>query len=133
MFLLATTPAQSAAPSRRGSMYFTQNEPSKKLPISIFYIFFVNGCERFSFCGLQTILLLYFMHYFHQTETDATVDYHFFNCLYHFTPIVGAIISDGFIGRYSTILILSVVYAIGTLLLSITSIPSVGHKNLYVS
>ncbi|CAF1049008.1 unnamed protein product [Adineta ricciae] len=126
----ATTPAQSAAPSRRGSMYFTQQQSSEKLPTSILYIFFVNGCERFSFCGLQTILLLYFMHYFHQTETAATVDYHIFNSLYHFTPIVGAIVADGFIGRYSTILILSVIYAIGTLILSITSIPSVGHKEL---
>ena len=42
----------------------------------------------------------------------------------YFFPLIGAAISDSFIGKYKTILYLSIVYAIGLAGLSVTAIPS---------
>ena len=100
------------------------------LPKSAYYIIFVEGCERFCYYGLRTVLLLYFMHFLRLGKDSATAGYHLFSFACYFTPTIGAIISDGFIGRYSTILYLSVVYLIGTIVLSVTAIPSVGGRSL---
>ena len=124
----ATTPP--ATPARRSS---SNNETtSLTLPLPAYYIIFVEGCERFCYYGLKAILLLYFMQFLSLNKDSATVGYHLFSSACYFTPILGAIISDGFIGRYWTILLLSIVYFFGTLTLSITAIPSVGNKHLYV-
>jgi dipeptide/tripeptide permease len=73
------------------------------------------------------------MYNFHMNQDAATVQYHSFSFAYHITPLVGAALADGFIGRYATILTLSIAYFIGTFVLSITAIPEIGHHRLYVS
>jgi dipeptide/tripeptide permease len=72
------------------------------------------------------------MYFLGLNKDSATVGYHLFSSVCYFTPIVGAIISDGFIGRYWTILSLSIVYFFGTVVLSVTAIPQIGAKILYV-
>jgi solute carrier family 15 oligopeptide transporter 1 len=124
----STTPP--ATPSRRSSNYETDSTASLELPASAYYIIFVEGCERFCYYGLRAILLLYFMYFLGLNKDSATVGYHLFSSVCYFTPIVGAIISDGFIGRYWTILSLSIVYFFGTVVLSVTAIPQIGAKIL---
>jgi dipeptide/tripeptide permease len=92
----------------------------------------VEGCERFCYYGLKTVLLLYFMYFLSLSKDSATAGYHLFSFACYFTPTIGAIISDGFIGRYWTILVLSGFYFAGTLILTVTAIPSIGDKQLYV-
>jgi dipeptide/tripeptide permease len=72
------------------------------------------------------------MYYLGLNKDSATVGFHLFSAGCYFTPIFGAIISDGFIGRYWTITSLSIVYFIGTVVLTITAIPQIGNKHLYV-
>ncbi|CAF0868412.1 unnamed protein product [Rotaria sordida] len=100
------------------------------LPRSAYFIIFVEGCERFCFYGLKTILLLYFMYYLQLNKDSATSGFHLFSFACYFTPTIGAIISDGFIGRYWTIVILSLIYFLGTCILTVTAIPSIGGKHL---
>ncbi len=92
----------------------------------------VEGCERFCFYGLKAILLLYFMNFLMLSVDSATVGYHLFSFACYFTPTIGAVISDGFIGRYATILSSSFVYLFGAFILTITAIPKIGHRALYV-
>jgi dipeptide/tripeptide permease len=54
---------------------------------------------------------------------EAMELYHAFNMMCYFFPLVGAAISDSFLNKFWTISILSVVYVIGTILLSISSVP----------
>ena len=54
----------------------------------------------------------------------ATVIYHAFVFLTYFTPILGAIIADSFLGKFLTILALSIVYAVGNVVLSVSAIPN---------
>ena len=63
-------------------------------------------------------------------KDSATAGYHLFSFACYFTPTIGAIISDGFIGRYSTILILSVIYLAGAVVLSITAVPQIAGRHL---
>ena len=56
------------------------------------------------------------------SEDDATILYHGFVFLCFFTPLFGAILSDSFLGKFKTIMYLSIVYAIGEILLTIGAI-----------
>jgi len=125
-------PSPPGTPSRHDSNSDLLPDTKLQLPTSAYYIIFVEGCERFCYYGLKTILLLYFMHFLLLNKDSATVGYHLFSFACYFTPTLGAIISDGYIGRYWTILYLSIIYFIGTLVLTLTAIPKIGGKHLYI-
>ncbi|KAI7902052.1 POT family-domain-containing protein [Cokeromyces recurvatus] len=57
-------------------------------------------------------------------QSTATALQNFFTFFCYFTPMLGAIVADQYIGRYWTIIIFSIVYMIGWLILTTTSIPS---------
>lgn len=50
---------------------------------------------------------------------DSTVGFHAFECLLFLYPVVGAIIADSWWGRYKTMVIMSVLVAIGLLVISV--------------
>ena len=52
-------------------------------------------------------------------EADATSAMHIFLAGVYFLPLLGAIISDAFLGKYRTILLLSMVYCLGPLVLAL--------------
>ncbi|XP_075990555.1 solute carrier family 15 member 1-like [Anticarsia gemmatalis] len=92
-------------------------------PTSIFCIIATEFCERFSFCGLRTILSLYLRNVLCLHENAATVVYHIFIMMCYTMPLMGAILADNFIGRYRVILYFSIVYLIGTVLTCCAAIP----------
>ncbi|GAU99530.1 hypothetical protein RvY_10521-2 [Ramazzottius varieornatus] len=101
-------------------------KPKLKYP---FYIIFILGnelCERFAFYGMKAVLTLYFLEAFFWTESRATLIYHVFLITSYFTPILGAMLADGYIGKFSTIFLLSLVYIGGLVLMTLSSIPSIG-------
>ncbi|CAH1963976.1 unnamed protein product [Acanthoscelides obtectus] len=71
---------------------------------------------------MRAILVIYLTHMLAFSESDATVIYHTFIMLTYFFPIFGAIISDSYLGKFRTILYLAMIYAVGCVLLSISSI-----------
>lgn len=91
-------------------------------PKKVFFIVANEFCERFSYYGLRTVLVLYFKHVLGYTDTSSTVLFHMFAALCYFTPILGAILGDSVFGKFHTILYLSVVYFLGELTLIISSI-----------
>lgn len=84
-----------------------------KYPRAIPFIIVSEFCERFSFYGLRAFLVLYLTRKLMFEEDVATVLYHVFTFLVYLFCLIGAFIADGFLGRFHTILWLSVVYAIG--------------------
>lgn len=54
----------------------------------------------------------------------ATIIYHTFTTLVYFMCMFGAILSDSWLGKFNTILYLSIVYAIGSLIVSLGAIPT---------
>lgn len=56
-------------------------------------------------------------------QSVATALQNFFTFFCYFTPMLGAIVADQYVGRYWTIIIFSTVYMIGWLILTCTALP----------
>ena len=105
------------------SKYRTAPIPTKSLPGGIPYIIGNEAAERFSFYGMKGILVMFMTGYLVALANDpngipiadskAMEDYHLFTAAVYITPFIGAIIADIFLGKYLTIMLLSVVYCIG--------------------
>ncbi|ELT88263.1 hypothetical protein CAPTEDRAFT_159070 [Capitella teleta] len=94
-----------------------------KYPKGVFFIVSNEFCERFSYYGMRAILVLYLIDWLDFDRDSATAIYHFFIVLCYFSPTLGAILADGFIGKYKTILYVSIMYAVGNVLMALTAFP----------
>ncbi|XP_030344241.1 solute carrier family 15 member 2 isoform X4 [Strigops habroptila] len=101
-------------------------------PLSIAFIVVNEFCERFSYYGMRAVLTLYFLSFFHWDENLSTAVYHAFSALCYFTPVIGAIMADSWLGKYKTIIYLSIVYVVGHLIKSVGAIPSLGNQVVHV-
>ena len=63
------------------------------------------------------------------SEDNATILYHAFNILCYFTPLLGAMIADSFLGKFRTILYLATIYAIGEVVLTVGAIGNTEDGN----
>ncbi|XP_066263216.1 solute carrier family 15 member 2-like [Branchiostoma lanceolatum] len=79
-------------------------------------------CERFSFYGMKAILTIYLLEALLFDDSTSTAIYHAFTFGCYFTPILGAIMADSWLGKYWTIVSVSILYAIGNFVLSISSL-----------
>lgn len=112
----------------------TLRRVGENLPASAFLIALVELTERFAYYGAQGLFQNYISHdkngadgakglgLGHQAATGLNI---FFQWFCYVTPILGAIISDQYLGKYKTIIIFCGVYWVGLLLLWITALPAV--------
>ena len=99
---------------------------SQKMPKSMSYIVGNEAAERFSFYGMKSILIVFMTKYLidssgngdFMSPEQAKEWYHFFVSSTYFFPVIGALISDIFWGKYRTIITLSIVYCFGHLCLA---------------
>ena len=111
----------------RRSPYLTAPVPSREMPSGIPYIIGNEAAERYSFYGMRAILVLFMTQHLQSrggedafmSEPDATAVFHLFVASAYFFPFFGAILSDVFLGKYRTILLLSSVYCLGHLALAL--------------
>uniref|UniRef100_A0A8C7V966 Solute carrier family 15 member 2 n=1 Tax=Oncorhynchus mykiss TaxID=8022 RepID=A0A8C7V966_ONCMY len=101
-------------------------------PVSISFIVVNEFCERFSYYGMKAVLTLYFINYLHWDPNLSTAVYHAFSSLCYFTPVLGALIADSWLGKFKTIIYLSVVYVLGHIVKSVGAIPSVGDSTIHI-
>uniref|UniRef100_A0A8D3EDV2 Solute carrier family 15 member 1a n=1 Tax=Scophthalmus maximus TaxID=52904 RepID=A0A8D3EDV2_SCOMX len=94
-------------------------------PVSIFFIVVNEFCERFSYYGMRAVLVLYFKYFLRWDDDMATSIYHTFVALCYLTPILGAIVADSWLGKFKTIIYLSVVYAIGQITMAVSAIHDI--------
>lgn len=88
-------------------------EADNKFPPQIKYIVGNEGCERYSYYGMRSILVVFMIQVLMFQEADATSIYHVFAAACYLFPVMGAFISDRLWGKYKTILYLSLVYCAG--------------------
>jgi POT family proton-dependent oligopeptide transporter len=111
--------------------YLTAPVPSTQMPKGIPYIVGNEAAERFSFYGMKTILFVFMTEYLRSsngepaflTETQGKEWTAWFVASAYFFPVIGAVISDALIGKYRTILWLSIVYCLGHLALALIDLP----------
>lgn len=94
----------------------TQNV--ERMPPGIPYIVANEFAERFCFYGINAILAVYMTEHLHFGQAQATVWQSLFKFGAYFFPLLGAIISDVFWGKYRTILTLALVYCAGCTVLA---------------
>src|SRR5680860_1628269 len=90
-----------------------------KFPSQIKYIVGNEACERYSYYGMRSILTVFMIQVLLMQEAEATSTYHLFAGACYLFPLLGAFISDRFLGKYKTILYLSLVYCSGHAVLAV--------------
>uniref|UniRef100_A0A3B4CHK9 Solute carrier family 15 member 1b n=1 Tax=Pygocentrus nattereri TaxID=42514 RepID=A0A3B4CHK9_PYGNA len=98
-------------------------------PLSIFFIVVNEFCERFSYYGMRAVLVLYFRYFLRWDDDLATTIYHTFVALCYLTPILGAIVADSWLGKFKTIVYLSIVYTIGQVVMAVGAIHDITDTN----
>lgn len=102
--------------------YRTSPSDQQGMPSGIPHIIGNEAAERFSFYGMKAVLAVFMTGYLHlmdgtagtpMDENEATGKVHLFNAAVYLTPFLGALLSDIFLGKYRTIILLSVVYCLG--------------------
>src|SRR6187549_1912034 len=104
-------------------VYLTAPQKLTTMPPGIPFIVGNEAAERFTFYGLRAILVVFMTSYLldrtgqkaPMNPAEATAAMHIFLFGVYFFPFLGAILSDAFLGKYRTILWLSVVYCFGPL------------------
>ncbi|XP_078494097.1 solute carrier family 15 member 2-like [Ciona intestinalis] len=117
-----TPPSTSTTPDKQVTKPY--------LPPSIFLIVSNEFCERFTFYGIKAVLIIYLTSKLKMDHSTATAVYHSFNVVCYFSPILGACIADGWLGRYKTILYMSIIYMVGNIVMSLTAIPALGAPEI---
>ena len=101
------------------------------MPPGIPFIVGNEAAERFSFYGMKSILVVFMTRHLlsatggpdFMTETESREWMHLFVASAYFFPVIGGIVADAFLGKYATILLLSLVYCVGHLCLALMDMP----------
>ncbi|MGZ5558344.1 MAG: POT family MFS transporter [Methylobacter sp.] len=101
--------------------YRTAPAPSAEIPAGIPFIIGNELAERFSYYGMRAILVVFMTQYLMNadgrlapmTANEAQAYFHLFVSITYFTPFLGALLADGLLGKYRTIILLSSVYCLG--------------------
>lgn len=107
--------------------YRTAPGSGDRMPDGIPYIVANEAAERFSYYGMRAILVVFMTGYLlnaagepaYLSENEAQGYFHLFVAAVYFMPMFGALLADGVLGKYRTILLLSLVYCLGHFALSL--------------
>ncbi|XP_031625572.1 peptide transporter family 1-like [Contarinia nasturtii] len=101
-------------------------------PKRVFFIIGNEFCERFNYFGMKAILVLYITEKLNKDDNFATVQFHAFSMLVYFANVFGGILCDNWLGKFKTIIYLSMVYCIGSVVMAVGAVPhiNVSAENL---
>ena len=107
--------------------YRSAPAPSPSMPAGIPFIVANEAAERFSYYGMRAILVVFMTRHLMDAagapatmgDAEAREWFHVFAAAVYFTPLLGAVLSDVLLGKYRTILVLSLVYCAGHLALAL--------------
>jgi proton-dependent oligopeptide transporter, POT family len=92
-----------------------KNEPSDWFgqPRGLTVLFLTNMWEQFSFFGMRALLIYYMMKQLLLPQQTASLIYGLYTAFVYFTPIIGGMISDRWLGRRNSIVIGGSIMALG--------------------
>ena len=114
---------------------------STTMPRQVPFIIGNEACERFSFYGMRNILTVFLIDYLLTNEVPGQVaregiakaHFHDFVVGVFFFPLLGGYLADRYLGKYRTILYLSLVYCLGqALLVFSTTNPTGFYAGLFL-
>ncbi|KAF9932314.1 hypothetical protein FBU30_008421 [Linnemannia zychae] len=95
-----------------------------KMPKACYFILPNEFGERFCYYGVQPNLNKYFQLISGMDKVSAKVYSTSFTMLAYFFPLIGAALSDSFLGKWWTIISFSAVYLVGMILVTVFAIPN---------
>jgi POT family proton-dependent oligopeptide transporter len=103
------------------SKYLTAPIPSKKMPAGMPPILTTEASERFAFYGMSSILVVFMTRYLVgpngvlnvMANEPAKAWFHWFTSAVYFMPLIGAVLSDVWLGKFKTIIWFSLIYCVG--------------------
>lgn len=88
-------------------------------PKGLYYLFFAELWERFSFYGMRALLVLYMTKQLMFSDTMSFGIFAAYMSLVYFTPIIGGILSDNYLGNRKSIILGGIMMALGHFFLTI--------------
>jgi proton-dependent oligopeptide transporter, POT family len=107
--------------------YKTAPVASNELPAGTPFIVANEAAERFSYYGMRAILVVFMTQYLMDasgqpdlmSEHEAQGYFHLFVSAVYFMPLLGALLADTVLGKYRTIIFLSLFYCVGHFALAV--------------
>jgi POT family proton-dependent oligopeptide transporter len=94
-------------------------ERDNRMPKGIPFIVANEFAERFCYYGINAILSIYMTRFLRLGEAEATTFHSLFKSGAYFFPLIGAIVSDVFWGKFRTIMTFSLAYVAGCTVLAL--------------
>ncbi|XP_044461276.1 protein NRT1/ PTR FAMILY 5.4-like [Mangifera indica] len=107
------------------------HNPSKGGWAAAIFIIFVEMAERFAYYGLGGNLMNYLTDVHGEPNATAAKNVNTWFGVSALLPLLGAFIADSYLGRFKTILVSSVIYFMGMILLVLAVSVIHGHKSVF--
>jgi proton-dependent oligopeptide transporter, POT family len=107
--------------SKNSSSSSRSNNNNVVLNPVVWCIIITETAERCAYYGFRAILVLWFTYGLHYTENQAVSLFAATTALAYASPLLGAILADGGLGRYRTILWFGCTYLVGLCLLTLAA------------
>ena len=89
------------------------NTPNQSHPKGLYFLFFTEMWERFSYYGMRAIFILFMTKILFMSDADASQIYGSYTGLVYLTPLLGGYLCDKFLGNRRSIVIGGALMAIG--------------------
>lgn len=87
-------------------------------PIGLYFLFFTEMWERFSYYGMRALLMLYMVNHFKWTTSGSASIYKWYTTLVYVTPIIGGLLADRYLGNRAAVIIGAILMAVGHFLMA---------------
>ena len=88
---------------------------------ALYYLFFTEMWERFSYYGMRALLVLYLVKHLKFSDLDAGIVYGAYTGLVYLTPLLGGYLSDNYLGNIKSIYIGGILMMFGHMSLAVDS------------
>jgi POT family proton-dependent oligopeptide transporter len=92
-------------------------------PPGLYVLFFTEMWERFSYYGMRSLLVLYMVHGLHYDIIKASAWYGLYTGMVYFTPALGGLITDRYLGQDRAIVLGGALMALGHFAMVVATVP----------
>jgi len=90
-------------------------------PVGLYYLFFTEMWERFSYYGMRALLVFYMTKQLMFSQEHASTIYGLYTGFVYFTPLFGGILADRYLGQRKSVFVGGILMAMGHFLMAFQS------------
>ncbi len=87
-------------------------------PAGLYVLFFTEMWERFSYYGMRSLLVYYMIKHLQFTQEHSSQIYGLYTGLVYFTPLLGGLLADRYLGQRRTVILGALLMAMGHFLMA---------------